>query len=184
LVITSAFNSLFITSDRMTLVIEIKVSDDVLLTAREQAVEMGNLHNSITRGQGNIAGFIGELIVANLLNATQQNTYDYDLVLPNSKTVDVKTKRTSVTPLPHYECSVAKLSGHQTCDYFAFTRVKNDYSVAWFLGMLPRDVFYKESKFLKKGTVDPDNGYVVKSTCYNIAIDKLWELYCEAEFAR
>jgi len=75
-------------------VIEIPVRDDQLLKAREQAVEMGKLHNSITKGQGNIAGFIGEIITAELLNATQQNTYDYDLVLTNGETVDVKTKRT------------------------------------------------------------------------------------------
>ena len=156
--------------------IEILVRDDQLIKARDQAVEMGKLHNSITKGQGNIAGFIGEIITAELLNATQQNTYDYDLVLINGETVDVKTKRTSVTPLPHYDCSVAKLSIHQQCNNFAFVRVKNDYSVAWFLGVIPRDTYYEMSRFMNKGDIDPDNGYVVKSSCYNLSIEKLWKV--------
>jgi hypothetical protein len=156
--------------------IEIKVSDETLLEARKQAVEMGMLNNSITRGQGNVAGFVGELVTAELLGATQENTYDYDLVLLNGETVDVKTKRTSVTPLPHYDCSVAKLSGHQTCDHYAFVRVKNDYSTAWFLGMLPRLQYYDVARHMKKGDVDPDNGYVVKSTCYNLSIEDLWKV--------
>ena len=54
--------------------IEIIVSDEVLLEARKQAVEMGKLNNSITKGQGNVAGFVGELVTAELLNGTQKNT--------------------------------------------------------------------------------------------------------------
>ena len=156
--------------------IELPVSDKTLLKAREQAVEMGKLNNSITKGQGNVAGFVGEIITAEILGATQDNTYDYDLVLLNGETVDVKTKRTSVTPLPHYDCSVAKLSTHQQCDNFAFVRVKNDYSVAWFLGMIPRLQYYEVARYMNKGDVDPDNGYVVKSSCYNLSIEDLWKV--------
>jgi hypothetical protein len=156
--------------------IEIPVSDEALLKARKQAVEMGKLNNSITKGQGNVAGFVGEIVTAELLGATQQNTYDYDLVLINGQTVDVKTKRTSVTPLPHYDCSVAKLSTHQSCDNLAFVRVKNDYSVAWFLGMIPRLQYYEVARYMNKGDVDPDNGYVVKSSCYNLSIEDLWKV--------
>ena len=119
--------------------IEVQVTDEQLIEARKQAVEMGKLHNSITRGQGNVAGFVGEIITAEILNGVQDNTFDYDIFLPKTgKTVDVKTKRTSVAPLPHYECSVAKLNTNQNCDFYAFVRVKNDYSTAWFLGMVPK----------------------------------------------
>jgi len=156
--------------------IEVNVKDAELIEARRQAVEMGKLHNSITRGQGNVAGFIGEIIASVILQARQENTYDYDLVLSNGQTVDVKTKRTSVKPLPHYDCSVAELSTHQKCDNFAFVRVKNDYSVAWFLGMIPRELYYEISRYMKKGDVDSDNGYVVKSTCYNLSIEDLWKV--------
>ena len=156
--------------------IELPVSDKTLLKAREQAVEMGKLNNSITKGQGNVAGFVGEIVTAEILGAIQDNTYDYDLVLLNGETVDVKTKRTSVTPLPHYDCSVAKLSTHQQCDNFAFVRVKNDYSVAWFLGMIPRLQYYEVARYMNKGDVDPDNGYVVKSSCYNLSIEDLWKV--------
>lgn len=156
--------------------IEILVTDEQLIEARKQAVEMGKLHNSITRGQGNVAGFVGEIVTAELLNGVQDNTFDYDIFLPETgKTVDVKTKRTSVPPLPHYECSVAKLNTNQNCDFYAFVRVKNDYSTAWFLGMIPKVMYYDLAVFRKKGDLDPDNGYVVKSDCYNLSIQDLWE---------
>lgn len=154
---------------------QIEVTADQLLQSRDMAVQMGRLHNSITRGQGNIAGFIGEILVRDLFKGRHENTYDYDLVLPDGATVDVKTKRTSVAPKDHYECSIAALNTKQACDFYAFMRVKNDYSVAWFLGIIPKDEYFDLATFRKKGEVDPDNGYVVKSDCYNLSIAELWK---------
>ena len=43
--------------------IEVKISDEMLLAGRRKATEMGLLHNSILRGGGSVAGFLGEQIV-------------------------------------------------------------------------------------------------------------------------
>lgn len=153
--------------------IEIIVSDATLLQARDLAEEMGKLRNSFTNGQGNVAGFIGELVVLELLGGKRISTKDYDIVLSDGTTVDVKTKRTSVKPLPHYDCSVAELSLHQDCDSYAFCRVKNDYTVCWFLGLVLHDTYFSKARFLKKGDVDPSNNYTVKSSCYNLSIEEL-----------
>ena len=153
--------------------IEVAISADMLVEARDKAVEMGKLYNSITRGQGNLVGFLGEAVAHQVLGGTLSNTYDYDLILENGTTVDVKTKATSVKPLESYMCSVAKLNTKQQCDYYAFVRVKNDYSVGWYLGVLAKQRYYEEAIFMAKGTVDQDNKYVVRSDCYNLPIHKL-----------
>ena len=153
--------------------IEVVVTGDMLVTARDKAAEMGKLRNSIINGAGNIAGFIGEAIAQQVMGGVLANTYDYDLILCNGKTVDVKTKQTSVKPLETYECSIAGLNATQECDYYAFVRVKNDFSVGWFLGVYKKQQYMLDSVFLKKGTIDPDNGYVVRSDCYNLKINQL-----------
>ena len=89
--------------------------------------------------------------------------------------VDVKTKQTSVKPLPHYECSIAKLNTNQKCDAYAFVRILNDFSKGWFLGVLTKDDYYAKATFLRKGDVDPSNNYTVKADCYNVRIDELGE---------
>jgi hypothetical protein len=152
---------------------EVVITDEMLIEARRKSVEMGQLHNSITRGAGNLAGFIGEEIAAHVLGAMAENTYDYDLVLPDGSKVDVKTKRTSVMPKEHYECSVAALNTKQDCDYYAFVRVLNDLSVGWFLGVYPKEKYYQDANLLEKGDKDPSNGYVVKTSCYNLPISSL-----------
>tara|TARA_Y100000114_G_C11609540_1_gene254414 strand:- start:181 stop:657 length:477 start_codon:yes stop_codon:yes gene_type:complete len=154
--------------------IEVKVTNDMFLTAREKAVEVGKLNNSILNGGGNLAGFIGEQVVLNVLGGEWVNTYQYDLIINGFK-VDVKTKQTSVKPLPHYECSIAEVNSTQECDYYAFTRVKKDFSISWYLGVMPKNQYFQKAKFLKKGDVDPANNYTVRASCYNLAIEDLEE---------
>jgi hypothetical protein len=153
--------------------IEIVISPAMLVEARDKAAEMGQLRNSIIRGAGNIAGFIGEAIAQQVLGGKLCNTYDYDLVLDNETKIDVKTKQTGYVPLPSYDCSIAALNTKQDCDYYAFVRVKNDFSVGWYLGVYNKDQYMKDAVFMQKGTIDPSNGYTVKSDCYNIKIDQL-----------
>jgi hypothetical protein len=153
--------------------IEIVISPAMLVEARDKAAEMGQLRNSIIRGAGNIAGFIGEAIAQQVLGGKLCNTYDYDLVLDNGTKIDVKTKQTGYVPLLSYDCSIAALNTKQDCDYYAFVRVKNDFSVGWYLGVYNKDQYMKDAVFMQKGTIDPSNGYTVKSDCYNIKIDQL-----------
>ena len=155
--------------------IEVVITGDMLVTARDKAAEMGKLRNSIISGAGNLAGFIGEAVAQQVMGGVLANTYDYDLILCNGKTVDVKTKQTSVKPLETYECSIAALNTKQGCDYYAFVRVKNDFSVGWFLGVYEKQQYMLDAKYLTKGTIDPSNSYVVKSDCYNLPIHQLKE---------
>jgi len=153
--------------------IEVVISPAMLVEARDKAAEMGQLRNSIIRGAGNIAGFIGEAIAQQVLGGKLCNTYDYDLVLDDGTKVDVKTKQTGYVPLPSYDCSIAALNTKQDCNYYAFVRVKNDFSIGWYLGVYNKDQYMKDAVFMQKGTIDPSNGYTVKSDCYNIKIDQL-----------
>ena len=60
--------------------IEMAITEQMKEIARVKAEEMGKLYNSITRGDGNVAGFLGEAMVAKYTGAAMTNTYDYDLL--------------------------------------------------------------------------------------------------------
>lgn len=154
----------------------------MLLKARRKAKEMGSLNNSITNGIGNLVGFIGEEVALKVLaeqhyEVLEKNTYDYDLIA-DGVTVDVKTKATSVAPLPHYSCSIAAYNTEQKCDFYSFVRVKKDLTQAWWCGIIAKEEFYKNATFMKKGELDRDNKYVVKADCYNIPISSLHQQIC------
>ncbi len=102
-----------------------------------------------------------------------ENTYDYDLVSDCGKRIDVKTKRTNYKPRDYYDCSIAAYNTKQKCDSYVFVRVLNDFSRAWILGEKGKSDYFKEARFLKKGQIDGDNGFRVKSDCYNLKISDL-----------
>ncbi len=152
--------------------VEVNITEEMINLAEDKVNEMGKLNNSILKGSGSLAGFIGEQIFMNVLGGEWKNTYDYDVIVEDKK-IDVKTKQTTVEPKPYYECSVASYNTKQKCDTYAFVRVKKDLSVGWLLGVKNKDAYFKESNFMKKGDVDPSNNFVVRADCYNLPIDKL-----------
>ena len=42
--------------------IELEVTNKILMEARGRAKKLGRLHNSITKGAGNLAGYVGQLL--------------------------------------------------------------------------------------------------------------------------
>ena len=153
--------------------IEVKITGFHIESAKTLAEDLGQLKNSITSGDGNLSGFIGEVVTSEITGSSHSNTYDYDLILPSGKTVDVKTKRTNYAPREYYDCSVAAFNTKQKCDHYAFVRVKNDLSIAWILGFYEKATYFQDAKFHKKGDYDPDNRFTFKADCYNMKISNL-----------
>jgi len=152
---------------------EVLINEDQIYQAEQRAVEMGAIKHSITKGAGNLAGFVGELLVLDNIGGLLCDTYDYDIIYKEDIRADVKTKRTSVKPLPYYECSIAEYNTHQDCDEYIFVRVLNDMSKGWILGWIPKDEYFAKCSFKKKGELDPRNNYTVRADCFNLPISEL-----------
>lgn len=157
--------------------IKVDICPKIIEAAKRLGDEMGELNNSITRGEGNLAGYVGELIYMQHLDEKSQKEgleppmlmghYDYDIIHLGKK-IDVKTKRTTVEPKPYYEASIAAYNTRQRCDEYVFLRVDLQKGKAYMCGSMPRDEYFKKARFLKKGTVDGDNNFTVKADCYNL----------------
>lgn len=154
--------------------IEVKITKAMKDRAAQKASEMGEIRNSITKGEGNLAGFIGEEIANKLIKGKIKNTYDYDIV--SDYTYDVKTKRCTSPPKPYYECSVAAYNVKQRCDRYVFVRIEciDDICTrAWVLGWIDKKEYFDKADRLVKGQVDPRNNFTVKADCFNLRIDQL-----------
>jgi len=156
--------------------IQVEITTSMLEMAKKKANELGVLKNSITGGQGNLAGFVGEEAVLSLIGGKLVNTKDYDHLSHDGVTSDIKTKRCSTPPCPHYECSIADFNTTQKCDKYIFVRVLNDFSKAWVLGELPKNEYFEKAKFLERGQFDPSNNWKCKADCYNVPISELNEV--------
>jgi len=155
--------------------IEVKIPKIFIIRAERLAEELGALRNSIKKGEGNVYGFLGELLVQREFGGELKNTYDYDLITNKGFTVDVKTKIIRTAPRPDYYCNVPDYNTEQKCDFYFFTRIMEDFSCGWLLGWIKKEEFFKLAKFRKKGEIDPmsDYGWRFRADCYNILINQL-----------
>ena len=155
--------------------IEVEISKEMLAKARSKAQAMGTLRNSITKGQGNIAGFLGEEMIMSVYDhIVPHNTYQHDL-LSGRYSIEVKCKRQkSLDPPPlHYEASIANYNPNQKADVLFFCRVSNCYKKGWIIGWIWKGEYFQKAKFHNKGDYDPSNGFIFKASCYNLRYSEL-----------
>jgi len=152
----------------------LNISKEQIERARK-LYKFGTLKGSITKGKSNIYGSIGEIIVYDYFkdskNIEFESTYDYDMII-DGYTVDVKTKKTTVSPQPHYLCGIPAYNTKQKCQFYFFVRVLEDLSRGFILGYITKDNFFKLAKFRRQGDRDT-NGFIFKDDCYNLKISDL-----------
>ena len=155
----------------------IKISEAQIERAKK-LYDFKALNNSITEGEGNIYGAIGEIIIQDIFvekgcQVKNENTFDYDLII-NGKTIDVKTKRTTAFPKAEYNCSIAAYNTKQQCDYYFFIRVNENLKDAYLLGYIKKSDFFEKATFNKKDEIDKNgNGWKFKADCYNLKVSML-----------
>jgi len=163
-----------------SLIIEIPFTEKMVKSAKTKAKEMGSIRNSILKGKGNFAGFLGEEAVAAYIGAEiisfeeGDAKYGHD-ILKNEKRIEVKTKRRTVEPKLFYDVSVAATSRHQAdksgLDLYIFASIQFDGDIPkriWIIGQKDRDQYFEEARFIKRGETEGDNGFRAHVDMYNL----------------
>ncbi len=155
--------------------IEVDIPPEMLVEATKEAEQLGSLRNSITSGEGNVCGIIGEMVVEKQFGYIRKNTRDYDLVNPKDSddTADVKSKRCTSIPEAHFDNSIAAYNTQQKCKKYIFVRVRKDYKKAWICGELTKEEYFSKATFVCQGQYDPRNHWRCKADCYNVSMENL-----------
>lgn len=144
--------------------------------AETRAGALGECRNSIRSGQGNIVGYIGELLFAELFGGETLErevvgdlVFDCDILHPVLGKVEVKSKETTVDWVDlNYEASITDYNPNQRYDHVAFFRVNLKRDLAWFCGYLSREEYFDKARFIQKGDYDPTNDWTARCDCYNV----------------
>jgi len=162
--------------------IEVDITQDMIDRAEKRAKSMGAIKNSLTKGDGNLSGFIGEeMVLKTFPSCEMKSSKDFDIIYTDlggdELNIEVKTKRRTVEPKSYYTCHISKTSAHQDPDVYVFCQVNiNEVPIkGWVLGWLPKDLFYKKAEFRKKGQLD-DRGFKEKVDCFVCKISDLYEI--------
>lgn len=149
-----------------------------------------SLNKSITKGERNVMGTLGELCYITLLShiydledIEYEPNYNYDLRIGGVK-VDVKSKQRTVAPQSHYAASIVAYSkDKQLCDYYAFTTITvgkhdTDFKDFYFLGHIKKSDYFQRATFMRKGQSDGGNHhkgqeFKIRADCYNLNYSEL-----------
>lgn len=156
--------------------IEVEITKDMLEEAKRKADRLGELKNSITRGEGNVIGFLGEMVAQKVIGGKIVGTRDYDILTEDGQKWDVKSKKSSGPPLEHFECSVTNYNTTQKCDRYIFVRVLKNFTKGYICGELPHDEYYKKATFIQQGQYDPRNKWRALCDCWNVVMTDLNEI--------
>ena len=159
--------------------------------AFRKSEDLGLINNSITKGRGNLAGYLSEIALSEYLECTNVSCdkgvdkYDFDLI-KNGVKIEVKTKRRTVDPRIFYEVSIAETSKHQKADIYAFTSITFrekrgtgrdckyfGIKSIWLCGFIFKNKYFQAAKHLKAGDIDESNGFKVHANMYNLPITGL-----------
>lgn len=156
--------------------VEIQITQEQRDRANE-LYEFNVLKGSVTRGEGNKVGALGEIIVLDRYAdvATYVGDYNYDLIIKDKK-IDVKTKKQNVAPAMHHTFNIFAYNTRQECDYYCFVVIHVSLERGWIVGWKQKDEFMKTAKFRKKGEVDdsiPGCTWTFKGDCYCLKITEL-----------
>jgi hypothetical protein len=157
-------------------VIEFNIPDWMYAEAISRSNQLKILNNSITNGEGNVAGYIGQQAFVQLFDGKDVDTFDYDILHPELGRVEVKTKRQNVNYVNlNFEGSIADYNPNQNYDYVAFFRVNIDQKKGWFCGFTSKEGFDMLSRKMCKGKTDTEssNNFEVKADCRNIYYNQL-----------
>jgi hypothetical protein len=153
--------------------IELKFMQGVVDLAKWQAQNMGELPRSIRHGDGTVDGFIGEMLAHRVYGGEQiAGNPHYDLILPDGRKAEVKTKACAGKPQPGYEGSVSMYWADHKCDIYIFCRVKLEDLTGWVMGDIGKADFSRLCEAHQQGDLRP-NGGMYKESCYNIFYHQL-----------
>lgn len=135
----------------------------------------GALKNSVTKGEGNVVGALGEIAVFDYFSQRAKvvfdSTRDFDMIINGFK-VDVKTSRSKFDPLSSYQVLLFDINTAQKCDFYFFVHYNVTTAVAFLLGYLKPSRFYELATFHCKGKPKHSVGVFPEDT-FSLRYDKL-----------
>jgi hypothetical protein len=153
--------------------ITVKPTEEQKQEAIRRSKELGHIRNSIMQGTRNAIGFLGEIVVADILNAKHEGCKDYDMISKAGDKVECKTFTSTYKPKSNFECNVMAKSTHQQCDIYVFSGYSKKNSELYVCGYLKREDFYNKAKHVKKGDKAESNGLVYRSDGYIVTVGEL-----------
>jgi len=143
--------------------IEAKVTEEILEDAKARNEEFfqkfGNRGTHRNNKEQRMTGYIAESCIKkkfDVFQYSQDINVDFNL---DNLTIDSKAQGCNSRPLDYYSATLYEDQKERSTDYYIFSRVKKDFTMAWICGIISKIKFFKISKLQPKGTITKNFRY-------------------------
>lgn len=159
--------------------IEVKITSDILKEAEKRNNKYESLFGStgthrLDKNRQRMTGYLAEACIKSIFSDIMYSDgYEVDFTI-GSKTIDSKAQGCNVKPLAYYSATLYEEQKNRNVDYYIFSRVKNDFNIAWICGIISKKKFFQTAELKLKGT--QTNNFTYDQSRYELPYSKLGNL--------
>ena len=159
----------------VTINITQKIFDEAQQRNEKYKAKYGHIGTHRTnKDRQRMTGYLAEACIANTFSHIKYSTNDIvDFDFGNLK-IDSKAQGCNSKPLPNYVATLYEEQRNRLADFYIFSRVKNDFSVAWICGIISKPRFFELSKLIPAGT--KNNNFTYDQSRYEIEYNQLEDI--------
>jgi len=152
-------------------IITVNITEEILDEANNRndkyQKKFGNIGTHRTnKNRQRMTGYLAEACIRSIFPNIQYSNNDIvDFVL-GDLTIDSKAQGCNSKPLGHFSATLYEEQKTRATDYYIFSRVKNDFSMAWICGIISKKNFFSLAKFAPAGT--QTNNFTYDQSRYEI----------------
>ena len=165
--------------------IEVIITSDILEEAKKRNEEyyarFGDAGTHRTNKQRQrMTGYLAEACIRYTFPEIKySDDYFVDFIL-DSSTIDSKAQGCNSKPLDFYSATLYEEQKNRDTDYYIFSRVKNDFTVAWICGIASKTKFFQIATLKEAG--HKTNNFTYDQSRYELEYKKLGDMYSFMEW--
>ena len=128
----------------------------------------------LNKDRQRMTGYLAEASIRSYfpkLNYSDNDNVDFII---DSITIDSKAQGCNTKPLDNYVGTLYEEQKARDVDYYVFSRIKNDFTIAWICGAISKKDFFDFSTLVKAGTTN--NNFTYDQSRYEIQYNKLIDI--------
>jgi len=160
--------------------IEVIITSEILEEAKKRNEEYFNRfgHSGTHRtnkDRQRMTGYLAEACIHDTFPEIKySDNYLVDFML-NSSSIDSKAQGCNSKPLDFYSATLYEEQRNRDTNYYIFSRVKNDFSIAWICGIISKVKFFQVAKLKEAGT--KTNNFTYDQSRYELEYKDLGDMY-------
>lgn len=160
-------------------IIAVKITSKIFDEAKQRnercKIKYGNAGtHRLNKDRQRMTGYLAEACIRDKFPNIQYSDNDVvDFIIANTL-IDSKAQGCNSKPLEYYSATLYEEQKNRKADYYIFSRVKNDFSVAWICGIISKTNFFEKAKLVPAGT--SNNNFIYDQSRYEIQYSQLEDI--------